>query len=270
MEIDEIKQRYSVVLEKNRRKIVLNPTFIKDNQHLNKLGVGENLQSIINKAVKEINYTAIDKYYNSELSVAENLKILQDNGVKVHLATLYRYCKDRGIKVCYTDSEIIAMLNANDSVRNNLKTLKDNGVKIGIGRVAKLLKQLKEGNVEESGTVSEGGSNCPQDRVTDTLSSYKTTILLEDAKLETPTQNDIMDDMQTYLMELENEINNEIEKDMELKLTTPSKLHEQRNVGDITEEEREFNNEQDTNNNEDGIRGWKFDFGVFGSNSQSI
>lgn len=226
MSVDEIKQRYSVVLEKNRRKIVLNPTFIKNNQHLNKLGVGENLQAIVRKAVKEVNYAAIDEYYNSELSVSENLKVLQDNGVKIHLATLYRYCADRGIKVCYSDSEIIAMLNANDSVRGNLATLKDNGVKIGIGRVAKLLKQLKEGKVDNNEcsestceTVKKetnGGSNCPQDKVTDTLSSYKTTILLGNAKIETltnqpsntPTQNDIIDEMEAYLMQLEDEINN--------------------------------------------------------------
>lgn len=230
MEIDEIKQRYSVVLEKNRRKIVLNPTFIKDNQHLNKLGVGENLQAIVRKAVKEVNYATIDEFYNKSLSVADNLKVLQDNGVSVSRRTIYRYCADRGIKVCYSDSEIIAMINANDSVRNNLKTLKDNGVKIGKDRVAKLLKQIKEGKVDinecsvstlqkrtcEMGIITnEGGSNCPQDKVTDTLSSYKTTILLDNGTIRTPTnqpsiptQNDIIDEMEAYLMQLEEEINN--------------------------------------------------------------
>ena len=68
--------------------------------------------------------------------------------------------------------------------------------------------------------------------------------------------------MEAYLMQLENEINNETtEEDMELKLKTPS-------FGDMTEEEREFNN--DTNEDTkvhsekertDDIRGWKFDFG---------
>lgn len=297
MEIDEIKQRYSVVLEKNRRKIVLNPTFIKDNQHLNKLGVGENLQAIVRKAVKEVNYAAIDEFYNSELSVSENLKNLQDNGVKIHLATLYRYCADRGIKVCYSDSEIIAMLNANDSVRGNLATLKDNGVKIGIGRVAKLLKQLKEGKVDNNEcsestlqkrtceTVKKetnGKSNCPQDKVTDTLSSYETTILLGNAKIETltnqpsntPTQKDIISDFEEELARLENEINNETtEEDMELKLKTPSF-----GQSEMDELEKEFNN--DTTNEDtivhsekertDDIRGWKFDFGVFGRSNDAM
>ncbi|WP_455060707.1 hypothetical protein [Prevotella pallens] len=278
MSVEEIKQRYSVVLEKNRRKIVLNMGY------LCKL---DNIHTIINEAKKEVNYAAIDEFYNSELSVSENLKVLQDNGVSVSRRTIYRYCADRGIKVCYCDSEIIAMLNANDSVRGNLATLKDNGVKIGSKRVAKLLKQLSfnlrvnfEGKVDINecsvstlqkrtcGTGTSGGESNSQ-KVTDTLSSYKTTILYKNGTIttptnqpsDTPTQNDIIDNMQAYLMELENEINNETEEDMELNLKTPS-------FGDITEEEREFNN--DTNEDTkvhsekertDDIRGWKFDFG---------
>ena len=254
MSVEEIKQRYSVVLEKNRRKIVLNPTFIKDNQHLNKLGVGENLQAIVRKAVKDANYTAIDKYYNSELSVAENLKVLQDNGVKVCSKTLYNYCADRGISTSKDDA-IISLLDVNLSVRKNLEILKEKGMKVGNKKVIKLLKQLKGESVAnevesvldtDDGTttseaINEGGSNCPTDKVTDTLSRYESTILLGKYKNDTtqitpsiPTQNDIIDNMQAYLMQLENEINNEKEEDMELKLKTPS-------FGDIAEEEREFN-----------------------------
>lgn len=65
----------------------------------------------------------------------------------------------------------------------------------------------------------------PTDKVTDTLSRYESTILLGKYKNDTtqitpsiPTQNDIIDNMQAYLMQLENEINNEKEEDMELKL----------------------------------------------------
>ena len=222
MEIDEIKQRYSVVLEKNRRKIVLNMGY------LCKL---DNIHAIINEAKKEVNYAAIDEFYNSELSVSENLKVLQDNGVKVCRRTIYRYCADRGIKVCYSDSEIIAMLNANDSVRGNLATLKDNGVKIGNKRIAKLLKQLKEGGAKANDTsiASEvinvardaketkemGGSNSKKVTDTEHLSSYKTTILFKNGTITTPnttsqipTQNDIIDEMEAYLMQLEGEINN--------------------------------------------------------------
>ena len=231
MSVEEIKQRYSVVLEKNRRKIVLNPTFIKDNQHLNKLGVGENLQAIVRKAVKDANYTAIDEYYNSELSVAENLKVLQDNGVKVCSKTLYNYCADRGISTSKDDA-IINLLDVNLSVRKNLEILKEKAMKVGNKKVIKLLKQLKgesvanEGNEVESvldtddGTttseaINEGGSNCPTDKVTDTLSRYESTILLGKYKNDTtqitpsiPTQNDIIDEMEAYLMQLEDEIYN--------------------------------------------------------------
>ena len=295
MEIDEIKQRYSVVLEKNRRKIVLNPTFIKDNQHLNKLGVGENLQAIVRRAVKEVNYAAIDEFYNSELSVSENLKNLQDNGVKVCRMTLYNYCKDRGISTSKDDA-IINLLDVNLSVRKNLEILKANGIKVGNKKVIKLLKQMKgeseanEGN-EVSGTITsetinnESGSYCPQDKVTDTLSSNKTTILLAKCTNDTtqiaPTQNDIISDFEEELARLENEINNETtEEDMELKLKTPSF-----GQSEMDELEKEFNNDT---TNEDTIvhsekertdeslleqsnfRGWKFDFGVFGRSNDAM
>lgn len=119
------------------------------------------------------------------------------------------------------------------------------------------LKELK------SETTNEGGSNCPTDKVTDTDTSnieYNNSIIYSNETITTPTSfnqdlnsqpsipthrsikegtYDIIDEMEAYLMELENEINNETtEEDMELKLKTPS-------FGDITEEEREFNN--DTN-----------------------
>ena len=283
--IEEIKTEYDegreyaklVKGDKYRtKKIVFNPEFLKAQIAINKLGVGEKVQSIINKAVKDYNYSAIDEYYNKSLSVAENLKNLQDNGVKVCRRTLYNYCKDRGI--CTSNVEqIISLLDVNLSVRKNLEILKEKGMKVGNKKVIKLLKQLKgesvanEGN-EVSGTgTSEGGSNCPTDKVTDTKTSnivYNNTIIYKDCTNDTtqivPTQNDIISDFEEELARLEAELN-ETEEDMELKLKTPS-------FGDMTEEEREFNNndtnEQDTNT--DDIRGWKFDFGVFGRSNDAM
>ena len=296
--IEEIKTEYNegreyaklVKGDKYRaKKIVFNPEFLKAQIAINKLGVGEKVQSIINKAVKEYNYSAIDEFYNSELSVAENLKVLQDNGVSVSRRTLYRYCADRGIKVCYSDSEIIAMINANDSVRNNLKTLKDNGVKIGKDRVAKLLKQLKEGKVD----INECSESTLQKRTCGTINNRthelskvvcdsinNNPIIYKDGTIRTltnqpsiPTQNDIISDFEEELARLEADsyfkevtVNETTEEDMELKLKTPS-------FGDIAEEEREFNNdnnEQGNNTNTDDIRGWKFDFGVFGRSNDAM
>ena len=234
--IEEIKTEYDegreyaklVKGDKYRaKKIVFNPEFLKAQIAINKLGVGEKVQSIINKAVKDANYTAIDEFYDKSLSVAENLKVLQDNGVKVSRRTIYRYCADRGIKVCYSDSEIIAMLNANESVRGNLATLKDNGVKIGIGRVAKLLKQLKgesvanEGNEVESVLDTDDGTinNRTHEHTKVVCNSINNnSIIYKDGTIETPTntnqpsntptQKDIIDEMEAYLMQLEDEINN--------------------------------------------------------------
>ena len=309
--IEEIKAEYDegreyaklVKGDKYRaKKIVLNPDFLKTQLIINKLGVGEKVQSIINKAVKEANYTTIDEYYNSELSVAENLKILQDNGVKVCRRSLYNYCADRGI--CTRDNneeKIINLLDVSLSVRKNLEVVKANGIKVGDNKIQKLLKELKseanESKCSETVKTIESGSYCPTDRVeyleqryddTNTDIEYNNSIIYKECTNDYTSQNDIIDDMEVYLMSLEStlntvhssnelgtmEINNETEEDMELNLKTPSKLREQRNVGDIAEEEREFNNdnnEQGNNTNTDDIRGWKFDFGVFGrSNSQSI
>ncbi|WP_314711498.1 hypothetical protein [Prevotella pallens] len=309
--IEEIKAEYDegreyaklVKGDKYRaKKIVLNPDFLKTQLIINKLGVGEKVQSIINKAVKEANYTTIDEYYNSELSVAENLKILQDNGVKVCRRSLYNYCADRGI--CTRDNneeKIINLLDVSLSVRKNLEVVKANGIKVGDKKIQKLLKELKseanESKCSETVKTIESGSYCPTDRVeyleqryddTNTDIEYNNSIIYKECTNDYTSQNDIIDDMEVYLMSLEStlntvhssnelgtmEINNETEEDMELNLKTPSKLREQRNVGDIAEEEREFNNdnnEQGNNTNTDDIRGWKFDFGVFGrSNSQSI
>nr|DAN76839.1 MAG TPA: hypothetical protein [Caudoviricetes sp.] len=182
--IEEIKTEYDegreyaklVKGDKYRaKKVVFNPEFLKAQIAINKLGVGEKVQSIINKAVKEYNYSNIDLYYNSELSVSENLKVMQDNGIKVCRRTLYNYCKDRGI--CTSNGEqIINLLDVSLSVRKNLENVKANGIKSSKDKIAKLLKQMKgeseanEGN-EVSGTTSEAinnvsGSYCPQDRVT--------------------------------------------------------------------------------------------------------
>lgn len=177
--IEEIKAEYDegreyaklVKGDKYRaKKIVLNPDFLKTQLIINKLGVGEKVQSIINKAVKEANYTTIDEYYNSELSVAENLKILQDNGVKVCRRSLYNYCADRGI--CTRDNneeKIINLLDVSLSVRKNLEVVKANGIKVGDKKIQKLLKELKseanESKCSETVKTIESGSYCPTDRV---------------------------------------------------------------------------------------------------------
>ena len=220
-ELDERREYMKAQLGKKykQKRIKLNPDYIKDIAALNRLGVGnESLIGLVNEARKEINYSAIDEFYNISLSVAENLKNLQDNGVKVCKMTLYNYCKDRGI--CTSkDNAIISLLDVNLSVRKNLEVVKANGIKVGDKKIQKLLKQLKEGEsvaneVSETETINESGSYCPQDRVTDTNNNriYNNSIILLDCTNDytqtIPTQNDLIDEMEAYLMELENEINN--------------------------------------------------------------
>lgn len=234
--IDEIKAKYAKLLENNRRKIVFNPTYLKDNAKLNKLGVGDNLQAIIRCAVKDYNYLNIDLYYNTELSVADNLKELAKNGISVSRRTLYNYCKDRGIKTS-KDEQIINLLDVSLSVRKNLENIKANGIKISKDKISKLLKELKEGGAKANDTsiadeVGDAKDKLHQDcndtqkveSVTQTdddtnnLSSYKTTILYGNCTNKDtlnqpstiPTQAEIIDEMEAYLLELEQEINNEL------------------------------------------------------------
>lgn len=46
--------------------------------------------------LKEYKYKIIDWFYNKDLSEAENLQILSDNGIEISLRFLQRYKKDRG------------------------------------------------------------------------------------------------------------------------------------------------------------------------------
>lgn len=91
------------------------------------------------QSIQKGNYTEISLYYNSTLSVNENLTILEQNGVKVSKTTLYRYIKDNNIQTKPTDEEIIQLLDKNLSIRKNKQLLEDNyNISISIGKLSKL------------------------------------------------------------------------------------------------------------------------------------
>ncbi len=58
---------------------------------------GINTKVMVRKAAKEINYTHIGQLYDTSKGVTENLKELNDHGVKVCRRTLYNFCKEMGI-----------------------------------------------------------------------------------------------------------------------------------------------------------------------------
>ena len=94
--------------------------------------------------MKTVDYTLIEKYYDEKLSKKENLEQLKANGIEVGRASLYNYCKDKGISDRLGDDELKHLINPMQTVRQNLDILKGKGYRIGIERVCKVLKELKE------------------------------------------------------------------------------------------------------------------------------
>ena len=108
---------------------------------------------------KETTFSILDEYYNVNISVTENLDVL--NNVlcyKVGKSTVYEYLKNRGIKTDsnkLTDEEIIELLDVRLSVRKNLEFLKDNDIKIGKDRVNKLLNIKKNNQYNNTYSTNE-------------------------------------------------------------------------------------------------------------------
>lgn len=92
------------------------------------------------QSIKEGNYSEIDLYYNSNLSVKENHKNLINSGMNVSLMTLYRYTKDRGIKTKLSDEEIYSLLDTTLSIRSNKQLLLYNyNISISIGKLSRIM-----------------------------------------------------------------------------------------------------------------------------------
>lgn len=93
--------------------------------------------------MKTVDYTKIESLYNTRLSIQENLEQLKAKGIEVGRASLYNYCKDKGISDRLGDDELRHLINPMQTVRQNLDLLKGKGYRIGIERVCKVLKEAK-------------------------------------------------------------------------------------------------------------------------------
>ena len=93
--------------------------------------------------MKTVDYGKIESLYNTRLSIQENLEQLKAKGIEVGRASLYNYCKDKGISDRLGDDELKHLINPMQTVRQNLDILKGKGYKIGIERVCKVLKKTK-------------------------------------------------------------------------------------------------------------------------------
>lgn len=78
---------------KDKRKYIVNKEYATKND--------TTVQYLTNTGKKEINDMLISKYYDSTLSVKENLEILNNNGVNIKIRRLYNYISEKkcGVKV---------------------------------------------------------------------------------------------------------------------------------------------------------------------------
>lgn len=95
--------------------------------------------------IKEKNYNQIDIYYDQKLSPKENMKKLEENGIKVGLSSIYEYCKDRKLNTKkLTQEEIFSLLDLNLSLRENKQLLENNyNINISKDTINKIIKKYK-------------------------------------------------------------------------------------------------------------------------------
>lgn len=96
---------------------------------------------------KEIRYNIIAESYDPSKSVRENLEILQEKGIKIEKDSLYRFCKEKGIKTDKSkldDEEVLEMIDLNVSANKNLQEIRSEGYRIDKGRFLRLFKLAKE------------------------------------------------------------------------------------------------------------------------------
>ena len=99
-----------------------------------------------NAVIRDIKYDLLDQYYNRDLSVMENLAVLQSMlNFPISERTLYRYCHERGITLGrLSDDDIMANLDVYLSVRKNKELLAGMGINVGERRIIRLLNTLRE------------------------------------------------------------------------------------------------------------------------------
>lgn len=108
---------------------------------------------------KETTFSILDEYYDVNVSVTQNLDILNNVlNYTVGKSTVYDYLKNRNIKTDsnkVSDEELIELLDVNLSVRKNLQFLKDNNIKVSKDRVNKLLNYKKNISINQFNSSNE-------------------------------------------------------------------------------------------------------------------
>ncbi|AKU68620.1 hypothetical protein [Prevotella fusca] len=149
------------------------------------------------KNMKTVDYVKIESLYNTRLSIQENLEQLKAKGIEVGRASLYNYCKDKGISDRLGDDELKHLINPMQTVRQNLDLLKGKGYKISKDRICKVLKESSL-----SKTMNDKNTYLP--------SEYEKEAKTELQSTPKPTLNDIVG-LDKFLSSLTPNINEDLE-----------------------------------------------------------
>jgi len=100
-----------------------------------------------NGLVKELQRQILDTVYNKDMTVEENLHILNDSDIDISQSALYRYLLNRGVvpfKSSDKKFQLYKILHKGGlSIREEMKYLKDNGLSLSTKTVAKYRKKLE-------------------------------------------------------------------------------------------------------------------------------
>ena len=107
---------------------------------------------------KEVTYSILDELYNKDLSISENLDIINnDYEFIVSERTLYRYIEDREIKTDkdkLSDEDLIGLTDISKSCIENYNYIKSLGYKVGDKRYRRIYKEYKSKSEEEYRTTT--------------------------------------------------------------------------------------------------------------------
>ena len=77
-----------------------------------------------------MDFERIGEWYDVGISIAENLKYANENGIKVSKMTLVRFCKENGIDTNPKRKPIGEWYNEMQSVKQNLEWAKEHEIKV--------------------------------------------------------------------------------------------------------------------------------------------
>lgn len=136
--VEEIEEQFSDNLKYLRSRSAKRGYIFKSGSTDN---IGER-----NRIIKDINWADLYEKYNQDLTVMENFRNLQDQGINISYRTLYRFCSEKGIQVDQaklSDEELKELINPEISYRKNAEQIRQLGFKVRDKRLKLLLKEMR-------------------------------------------------------------------------------------------------------------------------------